>query len=300
MAMLTHPSELDLMTAVDENLFDLFRAMRTVLGGEIEETDRLCRHLTFPTNPMFKGVWRARLSADEADEAIDETIAWFKERNAPYFFWWTGFGTEPHDLGQRLAARGLISMEEQQHQLASGIISTASGSPCMVADLQHMNEAALITVPVGFAIEEVRDETMLYDFKRVFVETYGIPEWAGQAWVDATRHAGIGRTPWKMVVGYLNGAAVATNMLFNGGGVASVYAVATLPSAQRQGIGGAITLQPLLAARDDGLSPCRVVRHRDGRAGVRAPGFSADRRADRSVFVAERIRVGAHLKVKKL
>jgi ribosomal protein S18 acetylase RimI-like enzyme len=248
----TPASDIDVLTAVNENLFDLFRAMANVLGGERQETDRLCRHLTFPTNPMFKGVWRTRLSADEADEAIDETIEWFKNRNAPYFFWWTGFGTQPADLGQRLTARGLISMEEQQQQLASGIISTASGSPCMAADLQHMNENALTTVPPGFTIEEVRDETMLYDFKRVFVETYGIPDWAGQAWADATRHAGIGRSPWQMYVGYLNGAAVATNMLFNGGGVASVYAVATLPSAQRQGIGGAITLKPLLEAREMG------------------------------------------------
>ena len=252
MTMLTQPSALDLMSAVNENLFDLFRAMAHVLGGELQETDRLCRHLTFPTNPMFKGVWRTRLSAAEADGAIDETIEWFRKRNAPYFFWWTGYDTQPADLGERLAARGLISMEEQQQQLASGIISTESGSPCMVADLQQMNEVALTTVPAEFTIEEVRDEKMLFDFKRVFVETYGIPEWAGQAWVDATLHGGIGRTPWKMFVGYLNGTAVATNMLFNGGGVASVYAVATLPSAQRQGIGGAITLKPLLEAREMG------------------------------------------------
>jgi ribosomal protein S18 acetylase RimI-like enzyme len=252
MTILTHPSATDLMAAVDENLFDLFHAMANVLGGELQQTDRLCRHLTFPTNPMFKGVWRTRLLAAEVDAAIDETIAWFKERNAPFFFWWTGYGTQPVDLGQRLAARGLIAMEEQQHQFANGIVSTASGSPCMVADLQQMNETALTTVPAGFTIEEVRDETMLYDFKRVFVETYGIPEWAGQGWVDATLHAGIGRTPWQMFVGYLNSAPVATNMLFNGGGVASVYAVATLPAAQKQGIGGAITLKPLLAARGMG------------------------------------------------
>lgn len=252
MTILAQLSEIDRMAAVGENLFDLFRTMANVLGGELQETDRLCRHLTFPTNPMFKGVWHTRLSSAEADEAIDETIEWFKERNAPFFFWWMGYGTQPADLGQRLAARGLISMEEQQHQLASGIISTASGSPCMVADLQQMNEAALSAVPLGFVIEEVRDEKMLLDFKRVFVETYGIPDWAGQGWVDATLHAGIGRTPWKMFVGYLNGTAVATNMLFNGGGVASVYAVATLPSAQRQGIGGAITLKPLLEARHMG------------------------------------------------
>ena len=152
----------------------------------------------------------------------------------------------------------------------------------MVADLQHMNEGALITVPPGFVIEEVRDEHMLLDFKRVFVETYGIPEWAGQAWVDATQHAGIGRTPWKMYVGYLNGAAVATNMLFNGGGVASVYAVATSPSAQRQGIGGAITLKPLLEARQMGYRHAVLFATEMGvpvyeRLGFRQTGVRIDR-----------------------
>lgn len=68
--------------------------------------------------------------------------------------------------------------------------------------------------------------------------------------MDAALKIGIGKTPWRVYVGYLDGKPVATNMLFNGGGVASVYAVATLPSAQGQGIGAAITLKPLLEARD--------------------------------------------------
>jgi ribosomal protein S18 acetylase RimI-like enzyme len=116
-----------------------------------------------------------------------------------------------------------------------------------------MNEAALTTVPPGFTIAEVRDEAHLYAFKKVFVESYEIPDWAGQAWVDATLKIGIGRTPWKLYVGWLDGEPVATNMLFNGAGVASVYAVATAASARGKGIGGAITLKPLLAARDMGF-----------------------------------------------
>jgi ribosomal protein S18 acetylase RimI-like enzyme len=143
-------------------------------------------------------------------------------------------------------------MEAQMHVLAPGLKQTEAGAPGMVADLQQMNEAALTQVPPGFVIEVVRDEPTLYDFKRVFVESYEIPDWAGQAWVDATLRVGMGRTPWKMYVGRLNGEPVATNMLFNGGGVASVYAVATLPSARGKGIGGAITLKPLLEARELG------------------------------------------------
>jgi ribosomal protein S18 acetylase RimI-like enzyme len=38
-------------------------------------------------------------------------------------------------------------------------------------------------------------------------------------------------------------------MLFNGGGIASVYAVGTVPAARGKGIGSAITLKPLLEAR---------------------------------------------------
>ncbi len=250
--ILTQPSKAELANAVQENLFDLFRAMAAALDGEIEETDRLCRHLAFPSNPMYKGVWRTRLSSEEAEEAIDQTIEWFKARSAPFFFWWTGSDTMPIDLGERLMARGLISMEEQTQQMAKGIVSTASGAPCMVADLQHMNEAALAQVPAGFTIEEVRDKAALLDFKRVLVEGYQIPEPMANGWVQAAQRIGIGQTPWKMYLGRLDGEAVATNMLFNGGGVASVYGVATVPSARSKGIGGAITLKPLLEARDEG------------------------------------------------
>lgn len=251
--ILTHPSEAELAAAVEENLFALFRAMAATLpDNELVEGEKLSYHLTFPSNPMFKGVWRTRLSAGEADDVIDETLAWFKARQAPFIFWWTGPGTTPNDLGERLVARGLLSMEAQMQELAPGIVSTELGAPGMVADLRDMNEVALSQAPPGFTIEEVQDEASLYDFKRVFVESYEIPEWAGQAWVDATLRIGLGRTPWKMVLGRLNGEPVATNMLFNGGGVASVYAVGTLPSARGQGIGGAITLKPLLEAREMG------------------------------------------------
>jgi GNAT superfamily N-acetyltransferase len=221
-------------------------------GGELIEDDSLGCHLTFPHNPMFKGTWRTQLSPDEVDAAIDETIAWFEARNAPFMFWWTGPGTQPKDLGERLAKRGLISMEEQQKEFAHGILQTEAGAPCMVADLSRMNETVLEKTPPGFTIEEIRDEQSLGGFKTVFVESYGIPEWAGQAWVDAALSVGIGRTPWKMYLGRLDGSPVATNMLFNGGGIASVYAVATLPSARGMGIGSAITLKPLLEAREMG------------------------------------------------
>ena len=250
-SILKGATDRELGLAVFENLYALFRAMANSLPeGQLVEQEELSRHLTFPTNPMFKGVWKTHLPADEADAAIDDAIAWFKEQSAPYFFWWTGGDSSPSDLEERLAKRGLISMVEQTQELAKGILSTQQGSPCMVAELGSLNESVLTQTPEGFLIKEIEDESELYDFKKVFVETYEIPEWAGQAWVDATLRIGIGKTPWRLFVGYLNNEPLATNLLFNGGGVASVYAIATIPSARGQGIGAAITLKPLLEARD--------------------------------------------------
>jgi ribosomal protein S18 acetylase RimI-like enzyme len=266
----------DLAHAVEENLYDLFRAMAQGLsGGELDERDEFSRHHSFPTNPMFKGVWRSRLAPGQVDDAIDDTIAWFKARQAPFFFWWTGASTTPADLGDRLQARGLLDMAEQQSALAPGIRQTELGAPCMAADLHRMNETALATVPPGFRIEEVATEAALLDFKRVFVESYEIPEWAGQAWVDATQAIGIGHTPWRMFVGYLAGQPVATTMLFNGAGVASVYAVATAPAARGRGIGGAITLKPLLEARDEGYRHGVLFSTEMGQSVYKRIGFRA-------------------------
>jgi GNAT superfamily N-acetyltransferase len=41
-------------------------------------------------------------------------------------------------------------------------------------------------------------------------------------------------------------------MLFNGAGVAGMYSIGVLPEARRQDLGAAITLQPLLEARQLG------------------------------------------------
>lgn len=252
-APLQHATPARLVTATEDNLVALFRAMADRLpGGDWDEAPALGRHHAFPTNPMFKGVWRTRLAAGDVDAAIDDTIRWFRDRGAPYFFWWTTDATTPADLGARLEARGLLSMEAQQHALASGIVQTHSGAPILVADLHAMHEAVLGAVPPGFTIEPVADDDALDAFRDVFVEVYGIPAWAGQAWADATRAIGIGRTPWRMFLGRLDGRPVATNMLFCGGGVASVYAVAAHSDVRGRGIGGAITLAPLLDARAEG------------------------------------------------
>lgn len=227
-AILLEPEEHQLRVAFAQNLFELFRAMAYLPGAELEQRQNLSRHVAFPGNPMFKGVWQTRLQDADVDNTILESIAWFRARQAPFFFWWLDPDAQPANLSERLQAHGFVPWEEN--------------APGMAARLEHLDYGAMDRVPAGFEMECVRDEQGLQAFKQAFVSGMEVPEWAGQAWVDATLSFGIERAPWRCYVGRLNGQPVASNMLFCGAGVASVFGVATHPNARGQGIGAAITL----------------------------------------------------------
>jgi GNAT superfamily N-acetyltransferase len=249
-SVLKNATDEQLALAVQENIFALFRAMSTLPGSQIEETPRLSRHFATPTNPFYKGVWGTNLAPEEAEAVIEESIEWFKFRGAPFFFWWTGPNTTPKNIGEYLTAHGLIDMEGQTKEMANYIVSTALGAPGMAADLHHMNEGVLDQTPQGFEIGDVQSEGDLQDFKQVLVAGYDIPEPIADGWIQAAHGFGIGKTPWRMLLGRLNGEPVATNIIFNGAGVSGVYGVAVTPAARGKGIGAAITLKPLLDARD--------------------------------------------------
>lgn len=255
--ILTNPTEAELTNRVHENLYELFRAMHVLPGFESVETDKLCYHHAFPTNPMFKGAWRARLAASEVDNAIDEAKAWFDQRKAPYFFWWVDPQTQPADMTQRLIERGFDG--------------NLVGDPSMIADLHTLNED--IRVPDSFSINQAIELKTLEQWRDVFAESFQAPADAGQAWVDATMKGGQGQAPLKMYVGYLNEKPVATSILFNGAGVSGIYGVGTLPEARGQGIGSAMTLKPLLDARNQGFNYAVLFSSRMGYPVYQRLGF---------------------------
>ncbi len=236
-SILTNASDEQLAEAVDANLSALFRAMAAVLpGGEIVEGEELSFYHTFPGNPMFKGIWGARLTDDEADSTIDDTLAWFKARNAPYVFWWTDSQTQPPDLTERLVSKGFVA--------------TLHGDACMAVNLRELAPPPPLSAELN--IVEAADQKSMEDWRDAFCEASDLPLHVGQAWVDATLAVGAAECPWKLYVGYWNEHPVATNILFAGAGVAGLYSVSTVRHMRRKGIGTAITLKPLLDARAQG------------------------------------------------
>jgi ribosomal protein S18 acetylase RimI-like enzyme len=267
-------SERELALAVEESLHDLFRAMAQLPGAELEERDDYSRHLAFPPNPMFKGVWGTRLVADDVHAAAEEVLAWYRERDAPFVFWWSGPTTEPRDLGARLEPHGFAPFELD-----------AQGQ---VAELRSLDWGALARAPGALRVERVVDDAGLETFGRTFVEAFGVPEWAGAAWVDATRSFGVGRAPWDLYVGRLDGRPVATSMLFCGAGVATAFGVGALEEARGQGIGAAVTLAGLADARDAGYRYAVLFATELGAPVYRRIGFrDADATISRWIWFAE-------------
>jgi hypothetical protein len=231
-------SDGDLALAVEENAFALFRAMARLPGGEIVETEKISYHYSFPKSPIFKGAWRARIDEGEADAVIDEAVAWFKARGAPHMLWWIGPRTRAPGLRDRLMARGFTG----------NIID----SPGMALDLRAFDSAE--RMPAGFRVAQATSTEEMEDWRDVFCEVYETPRFEGQAWIDAASSAAARGEPWRLYVGYLEGEPVATNMVFDGAGVAGVFAVGTVERARGRGIGAAITLGPLVAARERGYN----------------------------------------------
>ncbi|MFU8772995.1 MAG: hypothetical protein ACNA8H_11315, partial [Anaerolineales bacterium] len=147
--ILTNPTETELVNAVHENLYALFRSMHILPGSEVLESDEISYHNAFPINPMFKGAWRTRLPVEEVEATIDETQAWFNQRRAPSFFWWTDPQTQPAELAERLQKRGFDG--------------NFPGEPGMVGDLFALNQD--VRMPPGLTIRQVVDQKTLLDWR---------------------------------------------------------------------------------------------------------------------------------------
>jgi ribosomal protein S18 acetylase RimI-like enzyme len=82
---------------------------------------------------------------------------------------------------------------------------------------------------------------------------FGFPETSQDAYIDLEVSVGIAAgESRRRYIGYKDGVPVATSALVLHAGVAGIYAVATLLEFRRQGIGSALTLKPLIEAREMG------------------------------------------------
>jgi GNAT superfamily N-acetyltransferase len=175
---------------------------------------------------MFNGVSRTR------GVLLEKVTEHFSQP----FFWWTGPQSSPGDLDERLEAAGLLD--------------AGRDSPGMATALADIDEER--ARPPGVAVDPVQAEAGLQLWGRMFCEAHGAPPAAARAWIDAARRLGFRDLPWDYWLARIDGDPVGLGLSFLGGGVVGVYGIGTLPAARRRGVGSALTLVPMLKAREEG------------------------------------------------
>ena len=187
--------------------------------------------------PLLNGATSAKLDPESADRRIDEVLDQFKAAQVP-MLWWTGPATRPQDIGSRLAGRGLMK---------------AGAPPGMAMELMELDgdEAP----PSGVTIKRLDSDDMLEGYKHVLLEAFGagVPDFVVDVYFDIYKNIGYDEGgDVQNYLAYLEGVPVGAGTVVYGAGVAGIYNVATVEEARGRGIGRAITLRPLLDARERG------------------------------------------------
>jgi len=264
---LTDLSDATLTRAVEENDWELSRGIANLPDGEVHDDPGLLWHSTGIPIAFLNGVSRARFEPADADARIERALAAFRCRALPAQ-WTVGPASAPPDLGRRLLEHGLKLGE------------TTPGMACDLATVQETASAAS-----GIEVRPVLDESGVEDLHAATTAAFGSepPVADGiRRWYRAIR---CGRPDLvRSYVGYLNGEAAGGSTAFFGAGVVGLYGVGTAPEARHLGVGRAVSLAPLLEARERGYRAAVLTSSEMGISIYRRLGFREVCSLDRFVF----------------
>jgi ribosomal protein S18 acetylase RimI-like enzyme len=221
---------------MEENICDYVRLYRVLDHVDFYDGDEILR-IRAPRvpNAFFNSILRARLTTS-VEAQIDAILAPYMEQLLP-IMWWEDTPTQPTDLGKYLIRRDF-----HLEQL-----------PGMMVELDTLPAAH--PTPSNFRIAPVRDAAMLRTWIKINANPYDFLDYVNEAFFQGYgRHGFAPDAPLQNYIGYLDDVPVACCTMLLASGVAGIYSVATLPAARERGIGTAMTLYPLLEARQRGCA----------------------------------------------
>jgi GNAT superfamily N-acetyltransferase len=248
-------SEAALAKANEDNLYASTPFLYNLPGAEVYKGDDVSWCITDIPVRACNVIFNARLKPENADRVIKSITGKARIKNVP-LRWYVGKDTGPADLGQHLVSTGFVPDKP---------------APMMAFDLRTLEKE---TRPVkGLEIAEVKDS----DTMAVWCDTCsrgfgGMPQSASQMlkWLSFILEHNL---PMRFFMASYHGVPVATSQLLTAEGVAGIDRVAVLPEARNKGIGRAITLYPLLIARDTGYRVGTLQASEMGERLYRSMGF---------------------------
>ena len=176
-----------------------------------------------------------QLPSEGVDDLIENALIHFQSMNIRKLSW--------------LTRAGMSSAKINRILLAHGLKFKGSFATEMAVELSLVPDD-LPTHP-GLRIVPVDDERTLKQWIHVASMGFGIGEKFERVWYDFFVDA-IFDARFQTYLALLDGKPVATSQLFLSEDVAGIYDVTCIPEARGQGIGSAVTLAPLLRAREMG------------------------------------------------
>jgi len=220
-----------LVRAIEANLWEFGTHLGQSSQVELHDRADMLWYATGIASPMLNGVFRTQLAPTETDVMIEVTLDYFRSRKLP-LMWWIGPSTRPVDLDKHLEAHGFTPWTDM---------------PGMAIDLVTPKEC--LPSPPHLTIKPVEDIETLREWAHPFAVTFGFPDSTVSTFCDLFASLGLGQhLPLHHYVGWLRGDPVACSSMFLGAGVAGIYYVATVPDERGQGIGAALTWEPLCKA----------------------------------------------------
>jgi GNAT superfamily N-acetyltransferase len=176
-----------------------------------------------------------QLPSNGVDEIVDNALAHFRSMKIRRLSWLAREGTQTIELNNALLANDLTFREAFATEMA--------------VDLSLLPET--LSASQGLKIFAVENEYTLRQWIQVASIGFRISRQFEQVWQDLFVDV-ICNPQYRTYLALSNGKPVGTSQLFLSGGVAGIYNVSCIPEARGQGIGSAITLAPLLEAREMG------------------------------------------------
>ena len=237
-----------------------WEAYHYCLGSSPNVELSIGRHLTWLVTDLpdhfMNLVVCSQLPAEGADKLIESTLTHFKSMNIKKFSWLT------HEDG--------LSAETCRALRAHGFTFKEAFATEMAVDLSTLPDE-LPTRP-GLSIVRVEDEGLLRQWSHVASIGFRIDEKFKQVWCDLFADV-ILNPRFRTYLALLDGKPVGTSQLFLSEGVAGIYNVTCMPEARGQGIGSAMTLAPLLEARQLGYRVGILQASKQGYNTYRRLGF---------------------------
>lgn len=176
-----------------------------------------------------------QLPFDGVYDLIESALAHFRLMNISKLSWLAQDGVPAGKMNKALLAHGLTFRESFATEMA--------------VDLSLLPED-LPTHP-GLRIVPVVDGCALKQWIHIASISFGINQEFESVWYDFFADV-IFEMRFRTYLALLDGEPVGTSQLFLSEGVAGIYNVTCIPEVRGQGIGSAITLAPLVEAREIG------------------------------------------------